>query len=230
MRFKPGTTIGLLACCCLLLPWIRSGAEEADSPLTVWLNGQTNIQTWSADFTQTRLLKTFTQPLTAKGHVWFATPNQFHWEIIDPTPTIAIRNAEGLTVIYPRLKRAEHYTLTGTQAGPWKDMLALLETGFPRSRAEVESRFGIISQSISNGVGQVSLQPKSPAARRLMPEVRIAFATNDLTLRSTEMQFADGSRMRNDFTNQVLNPKLDPDLFTPQLDKDYKIVEPMKTK
>src|SRR5947207_13428143 len=106
MKFKAGITIGLTASCCFLLTCIPSGAEEADSPLTVWLNGQTNIQTWSADFTQTRLLKTFTQPLSAKGHVWFATPNQFRWAITDPTPTIAIRNAEGLTVIYPRLKRA----------------------------------------------------------------------------------------------------------------------------
>ena len=64
----------------------------------------------------------------------------------------------------------------------------------------------------------------------MMPEVRITFGTNDLTLRSTEMQFADGSRMRNDFTNQVLNPKLDPDLFTPKLGSEYKIVEPLKPK
>jgi outer membrane lipoprotein-sorting protein len=230
MRFKPVIIIRLLAFCWLLLTWNSSRAAETGSPLTEWLNGQTNIHTWSADFTQTRLLKTFTQPLTAKGHFWFATPNNFRWEITDPTPTIAVRNAEALTVIYPRLKRAERYALTGTPAGPWKDMLALLETGFPRSRAEVESRFGIISQSISNGVGQVTLQPRSAAARRLMPEIKITFATNDLTLRSTEMQFADGSRMRNDFTNQMLNPKLDADLFTPKLDKDYKLVEPLKTK
>src|SRR5213075_2084182 len=109
---------------------------------------------------------------------------------------------------------------------PWKEMLALLETGFPRSQAEVESRFAILSQSISNEVGQLTLQPKSAAARRLMPEIKISFATNDLTLRSTQMQFADGSRMRNDFGNQMLNPKLNQSLFTPQLSNDYKIVEP----
>jgi len=31
----------------------------------------------------------------------------------------------------------------------------------------------------------------------------------------TELQFADGSTMRNEFSNPQLNPKIDPALFTP---------------
>ena len=34
--------------------------------------------------------------------------------------------------------------------------------------------------------------------------------------------------MRNDFKNPELNPKLDESLFTPKLESDYKIVEPLK--
>ena len=41
-------------------------------------------------------------------------------------------------------------------------------------------------------------------------------------------EFADGSTLRNDFTNAVLNPRLDPSLFAPKLNPDYKIVEPLK--
>ena len=213
---------------CLLLTLSPTLAAETDSALTTWLGAQAKIETWSADFTQTRMLKTFTQPLTSTGHVWFASPSRFRWEIGNPASTIAIHTADEMLVIYPRLKRAERYPLTGAQqAGSWKDMLALLEAGFPRSQAEVESRFRILSTTVSNSVGELTLQPKASAARRMMPEVRIGFGTNDLTLRSTEMQFADGSRMRNDFANQVLNPKLDEALFTPKLGDDYKIVEPM---
>ena len=47
----------------------------------------------------------------------------------------------------------------------------------------------------------------------MMPELRIGLATNDFSLASTEMVFVDGSRMRNDFTNAVLNPALDETLF-----------------
>ena len=207
---------------------VSAQAADSDQSLAAWFKAQGNIQTWSADFIQTRILKTFTQPLTATGHVWFAAPSRFRWEIGNPPSTIAVHQGDEMTVIYPRLKRAEHYSLSSAQAGPWKDMLSLLEAGFPRSQAEVESRFRILSQTLSNGVVQLSLQPKSAAARRMMPLVQIAFGRNDLSLRSTEMQFADGSRMRNDFTNQVLNPKLDEHFFTPKLGTDYKIVEPLK--
>jgi outer membrane lipoprotein-sorting protein len=61
-----------------------------------------------------------------------------------------------------------------------------------------------------------------------MPQIRISVATNDFTLRATELQFADGSTMRNDFSNAKLNPKLGDELFTPKLEGDFKIVEPAK--
>jgi outer membrane lipoprotein-sorting protein len=201
---------------------------QTNSLLAAWLDSQTNIQTWSADVVQTRTLKSLTQPLTATGRVWFAEPNLFHWELGSPPQTIAIRKRDELLVIYPRLKHAERYPLNGNVSSQWRDALALLEAGFPRSQAEVESQFHILSQTVSNRVCEVVLQPKSASARRMMPQIKIAFSTADFSLRATELQIADGSTMRNDFNNAVLNPKLDPALFTPKLDSDFKIVEPLK--
>ena len=179
---------------------------------------------------QTRALKSLTQPLTATGHVWFAAPNRFHWELGNPPQTIAVRQAGQMLVIYPKLKRVEKYPLTGEQTGQWRDTLALLEAGFPRSQSELESRFRVIAQTTSNNVHEVTLQPRSPSARRLMPRIKIAFATNDCSLRATELQFADGSTLRNDFTNAVLNPKLADSTFAPELASDFKVVEPLKPK
>ena len=205
-----------------------SAAADSSALLTSWLAAQTNLLTWSADVTQTRSLKTLAQPLIAQGRVWFAAPNQFRWEILTPSQTIAVRQPEQMLVFYPKLKRAERYPLNGQQAGPWKDTLALLEAGFPRSESEINSRFKVLSQSVSNTVCDLVLQPKSASARRLMPQIKIAFATNDFVLRATELQFADGSTMRNDFTNTQLNPKLEDGLFTPKLESDFTIVDPMK--
>jgi outer membrane lipoprotein-sorting protein len=202
----------------------------ANSVLAAWLNSQTNIQTWSAEVIQTRALKSLTQPLTATGRVWFAAPNRFRWELGNPPQTIALRQPEQMLVIYPRLKRAEKYPLTGSHAGPWTDTLALLEAGFPRSQTELESRFRIESESSANGLHEVTLQPRSGSARRMMPHIKIAFATTDFSLRSTELQFADGSRMRNDFTNAVMNPTLDDSLFTFKLHPDFKVTEPLTPK
>src|SRR4051812_40808007 len=75
-------------------------AQAADAfPVSAWLAAQTNLQTWSADLTQTRRLKTLTQPLTSTGHVWFVAPNQFRWEIGSPAQTIAVRAGEEMLVI-----------------------------------------------------------------------------------------------------------------------------------
>ena len=200
----------------------------ASSVLGAWLNSQTNIQTWSAEVIQTRRLKSLTQPLAATGRVWFAAPNRFRWELGDPPQTIAVRQAGEMLILYPRLKRAEKYPPIADRDGPWGDAFALLEAGFPRSPAELESRYRVMGQSTTNGIHQLTLQPRSASARRLMPQIKIDFATNDLSLRATELQFSDGSTMRNDFTNAVLNPKIDESVFTPALDPTFKVIEPLK--
>ncbi len=203
-------------------------ASDTNALLTAWLNAQTNLHSWSAEFTQTRTLKALTQPLTAQGHIWFTAPNRFRWELGNPAQTIAVRQPEQMLVIYPKLLRVERYPLSGDAAGPWKDTLALFEAGFPRRRADLESRFKIISIAETNEICSVTLQPKSVAARRLMPQIKITFATADNSLRATELTFADGSSMRNDFTNSQFNPKIDDLVFNPKLDAGMKIVEPLK--
>ncbi|HEY9510706.1 MAG TPA: outer membrane lipoprotein carrier protein LolA [Verrucomicrobiae bacterium] len=219
------SAIGFLILCSFQL-----FAADSAALISRWLNAQTNLQTWSADFVQTRTMKSLTQPVTTSGHVWFAEPNRFRWELGHPPQTIAVRAKDEMLVISPRLKHVERYSLAENQAGPWRDAMALIEAGFPRSQKDLESRFRIAAQNITNDVCEVSLQPKSASARRLMPQIKIAFGTNDFALRATELQFADGSIMRNDFTNAVLNPKLDESLFAPKIENDFKVVEPMKGK
>src|SRR5690348_7331180 len=78
-------------------------AAETNSLVSAWAAAQTNVHSWSADFLQTRTLKSLTQPLPAQeGHVWFAAPNRFHWELGHPAQTIAVRAPKELLVIYPR--------------------------------------------------------------------------------------------------------------------------------
>lgn len=202
-------------------------AAQGSPLLARWLNAQTNVQTWSADFVQTRALKSLSQPLTATGHVWFASPNRFRWELGSPA-TIAVRAPEELLIFYPRLKRVERFPLSGMQTGPWREALALLEAGFPRSQAALEARYNILSETTKGDISEVVLQPKSAEARRMMPQITIDFSTQDFLLHGTELQFADGSKMRNEFHHAVLNPKLDEELFKPPIPPDYKIVEPLK--
>ena len=97
---------------------------------------------------------------------------------------------------------------------------------FPRDRADLESRFHILSLTETNGSWQLGLQPTSSFARRMMSEIRIGLATNDFSLTSTELVIVDGSRMRNDFTNSVLNPALEDTVFEWKPGADFKVTEP----
>jgi outer membrane lipoprotein-sorting protein len=208
----------------LALPLAR--ADETNSVLDAWFAAQKNLHAWSADFVQTRALKTLTRPLVAKGHITFAMPDDFRWELGQPVQTIALRHGDEMFVVYPRLKRAEHYPLgTGTPT-EWRDTMSLLQAGFPRDRKEFDAQFQILSFTETNGTWQMSLQPKSVFARRMMPELVIGLATNDFSLASTELVFVDGSRLRNDFTNAVLNPPPDDTLFKWSPPADYKVANP----
>lgn len=225
--------LALLFCLCAsagLFSPCASAQSTDDALLTGWLNAQTNIQTWEADFVQTRTLKSLTQPLTATGHVWFAAPNRFRWEITKPSHTIAVRQATQMLVMYPKLKYGERYALDSDKAKDWKDTLALLDAGFPRSREQVESRFRILSQSTTNGLHEITLQPKAETARRIMPQIKIGFDAANFSLRSTELQFADGSTMQNVFTNAILNPRIEESVFNPEIGRDWKMTEPFKVK
>jgi outer membrane lipoprotein-sorting protein len=201
-------------------------AANLDAQVDRWFTAQTNLQSWSANFTQTRSLKVLSQPLVAAGKVW-VTPGQFRWELGQPAQTIALRRPDQLLIIYPRLKRAEKYGLKGVPPGPLKDALGLLDVSLPRDRATMEGRFRLLSASETNAALQVTLEPRSAAARKFIRQILICFRTNDFSIAATEMKFADGSSLRNDFTDVILNPPIDPALFESKVGPDVTVVEPL---
>lgn len=216
----------IAAALCLLA--VVAQAQTGTVLLDQWIAAQTNLHTWTADCTQTRWLKVLSQPLVSTGKVWIAMPDRFRWELGQPAQTIALRQPDQLLLIYPRLKRAEKYPLQGQQQGPWRDALALLDTSFPRSRADLDSHFLVRTVTSTNSIVCVALQPKSASARKFMLEIQVSFRPGDFSLVSTELKFSDGSSMRNDFTHSVLNVPLTEDCFDAKLDPDFTIVEPLR--
>jgi outer membrane lipoprotein-sorting protein len=210
---------------CLTATVLR-GADY-DAQFNKWFEVQTNLQSWSGDFTQTRSLKVLAQPLVSTGKVW-VKPGEFRWELGQPVQTIVLRRPGQLLIIYPRLKRAEKYPLDAVPTGPMRDALALLDASLPRDRATMEKNFRLLSATETNSILQMTLQPRSDSARKFIGEVVIGFHTNDFTIADTEMKFADGSSLRNDFTNVVLNLPIEPGMFEADLPPDYTVAEPLK--
>jgi outer membrane lipoprotein-sorting protein len=201
-------------------------AADTNAVLNGWFAAQKNMRTWSADLVQTRTLKTLTQPLTASGHISATVAGKFRWEILRPGQTIAVGDAEKMYVVYPRLKRAELYPMGASAPKEWREAMALLQAGMPHDRKEFETQFQVLSLAETNGGWRFALQPRNPATRKLVTQLTLCLATNDYMLTATELVFVDGSRLRNDFTNAVLNGTLDETGFDWQPPADFKVAAP----
>jgi outer membrane lipoprotein-sorting protein len=201
-------------------------AQNYDAQFDRWFAVQTNMQNWQASFTQTRTLVALAEPLTSSGNIW-VKPGCFRWEIGRPPQTIVVRNPDEMIILYPRFKRAEVYALDKIPPGPIKDAMSLMDISLPRDRASMEEHFQLLSATITNSILQMSLQPKSASARQFIGAVEIGFHTNDFIIADSEMKFADGSTLRNDFTNVAPNQTMDPKLFDTNLPADYSVVEPL---
>jgi outer membrane lipoprotein-sorting protein len=201
-------------------------AADYDAQFNQWFAAQTNMQSWAADFHQTRTLKALAEPLKSTGKVW-VRPGQFRWELGQPPQTVVVRNPDELLIMYPRFKRAEVYDLDKIPPGPIKDAMALMDVSIPRDRATMEEHFQLLSATITNSILQMTLQPKSSSARQFIGALQIGFHTNDYIIADSEMQFSDGSTLRNDFTNLVANQPMDPKLFATNIPADYSVVNPL---
>ena len=219
---------GLMCCLLLLLCFAPAPAQADDyeAQFNKWFAAQTNMQTWSADFIQTRSLMALATPLKSSGQVW-VEPGKFRWELGHPPQTIVIRNPDALLILYPRFKRAEIYALDKIPPGPLKDAMALMDVSIPRSRAALEERFQLLSATITNSVLQMTLQPKSSSARQFIGSVVMGFHTDDYVIADSQMNFSDGSTLRNDFNNVAFNQQMDPKLFETTVPPDYTVVTPL---
>ncbi len=161
-------------------------AAPNDKLVDDWITAQSTVRVWEADFKQTRQLKALTEPLVATGKLWFAAPDRFRWEVMKPAPTLAVREQDDLLVVFPKLKRAEKYSLARIRQGQWKDLMGLLDTGFPRSRADFERQFHVRDVVPIPGGQRLVIQPRSALVQKFMPELDIDISTPDLTLLATK--------------------------------------------
>lgn len=212
----------------VFFPRAHAGQDSSSEFLQAWLNKQAEIKTWSADVVQVRKLKSLVRPLKSRGQVWFSHPNRFRWQLGDPPRTIAVRKGDELLIIYPRLKQVERFA-TGEDIDPaWKQVLALLEVGFPSDAKAFFEQYQLLSTRQTKKEWRFELRPAAEAARRLLDRIWVEASKNDFSLLATELVFPDGSTMRNEFIHRRLNPDLDEALFDFEIGEGYQVVSPLE--
>lgn len=204
------------------------GIDSSREFMNTWMDHQAKIKTWSADVVQIRNLKSLVRPLKSKGQVWFRQPNRFRWQLGDPPRTIAVRKDDELLIIYPRLKQIERFA-AGEDVDPaWKQVLALLEVGFPSDSETFFSRYELVRTTRLKKSWKFELRPAAEVARKLLDRVNVEISTRDFALLATELVFPDGSTMKNEFIRRQLNPDLDEALFDFEIEEGYTVVNPLQ--
>ena len=132
-----------------------------------------------------------------------------------------------MLIVYPRLKRVEKYPLTGELNSNWRYVMALLDVGFPTDSEIFYATYKLVGAEKHDNTWRFTLHPRSKEARKLLDSVLLEISAKDWNLIATELSFADGSVMRNEFNNMELNPKLDPKLFNFEIPEDYTVVNPL---
>jgi len=211
----------------LLLTSTPLAAADAEQVVERWLSKQAEVKTWSAEVTQRRKLRSLKHPIESRGEVYFAQPNRFRWQLGTPPRTIAVRTQDELLVAYPRLKQLERYPMSGELDPSWQQVLALLEVGFPSDLETFNAAYEVDSvEAIETGFRLV-LRPASKEARRLIEVVRLELSGESFELLATELEFPDGSTLRNDFSAQRRNPEIDESVFVIEDVESYDVVNPL---
>ena len=212
----------------ILLSSAEAGPDSSREFLNTWMDQQAKIKTWSADVVQIRNLKSLTRPLKSRGQVWFLQPNRFRWQLGDPPRTIAVRKNDELLIIYPRLKQIERFAAGENIDPAWKQVLALLEVGFPSDSETFFTRYELVRTTRLKKSWKFELRPAAKVARKLLDRVNVEISTRDFTLLATELVFPDGSTMKNEFIHRRLNPDLDEALFDFEIEEGYTVVNPLQ--
>jgi outer membrane lipoprotein-sorting protein len=206
----------LVILACLKLNSLLADSAPATPSLSLLeslIDRQKDIRTVSADFTQTRTLRTLRYPLVIKGRLWFQSPDQFRWELGIPPKTIVIGNYDGLTVIQPGKKQALTKPISTFASFPSAGSFGLIYLSGNGNLEEFQKRMQVLALSTSGSTAQLIMLPRDAEAARGLDSIRLDFNTLTGAWISLEIVTRDGSSIQNEFSNVVINPALKEGLF-----------------
>lgn len=190
------------------------------APLRAMIARQKSIRTLSADYTQTRSLRTLRSPLLSRGCLWYEAPDSFRWETTEPARSILVGTPSGTTL----LRREGNKNVAKSIASGSPDGIGMAGMS-SLSRGDFDAfrrSFRILSLTTKGANSAARLQPLSGDAARGIDEISIEFDTATGEWISLGVRIRDGSSLIWKFSNVRINPKLPAGLFDP----DHLVLNP----
>jgi outer membrane lipoprotein carrier protein len=194
------------------------------TPVRQWIAHQKELRSVSAEFTQTRSLRSLRSPIATPGKLWFQAPDAFRWEIGSPAKTILVRKGAQMHLINPSRKRVERFAINANSDNQGLQGVALMKFPIARDFNDFQRQFEILSVDVSGPRCDLALLPRDAQARKMLSALKLAFDTGSGVMLSLEMVTRDGSSLRSDFTKVQANPSLDRTLFDVDLE-GYELID-----
>lgn len=201
----------------LLSPLMAVSALAQDPvdlvPLKNWLSLQKNLRSVEADFVQSRSLRTLRKPITSPGKLWFTANGELHWELGIPPKTVFLRNKEGAFLIQPVKKRFQTLAV-GTGAPGATQGFQMPEFPLAADLGEFTKRFEVLKIEPHPEHCDAEVLPRDAQAKKYVQVLRLRFDPKNGQLHFFEVVGKDGSSLKTEFSNVRLNQKIDPSVFT----------------
>lgn len=183
------------------------------APLKSWLALQKSLRSVEADFVQSRSLRTLRKPLTSPGKLWFTSNGDLHWELGTPPKTVFLRNKDGSFLILPPKKRFQTLN-TGGDSPTAAPEFQMPEFPLASDIGEFTKRFEVLKVQSEATHCDMEVLPREALAKKYVQVLRLRFDPKNGPLHSFEIVGKDGSSLKTEFSNIRLNQKIDPSVFT----------------
>ncbi len=210
------TLLALLASAGTLL------ADPDLAPIRKWIAQQQSVRSIQADFVQTRALRTLRNPVASEGKFWFRAPASFRWQIGDPAKTLVLSNGGPVFLIQPGRKTAQKSAGIGEKARA--QGMGMVNFPMAASFEEFERSFEVLGVRVEDSTCRLEVLPRAAQARRHLTKIELRFDIVSGKLLSFEIVTREGSSLRNEFRNVVVNARLAPETFTYDL-TGYKLTD-----
>jgi outer membrane lipoprotein carrier protein len=184
------------------------------APIKRWIAQQGDIRTLSADFVQTRRLRVLRDPVARPGHLWFATPGGFRWQLGDPPEMIALRRKDAVYLISVKARKFTRQDPAAMAAKSGMRDMPMMEFPMATDYADFTRRFEVRSIKVDGNRCTANILPRDAGARKFLQKVEVVFDPETGDMQAFEVAFRDGSALRNEFSNVQVNRRIDPAIFS----------------
>lgn len=176
---------------------VRAEPAAAGLPgfFRAWLAAQKNAPDLRVEFSITKILPTLKEPVQAPGRFWNYADGRFRWETGKPATSVLVY--DGVTLQTWEAGENQWRKLNPNHRGMrlWMDFLG----GQKLTEAGMLKDFLITAPAAGKPLAKVILEPKSPQARRNMPQIVLTFNTLEQRLVQMLVQQGDGGSQTMDF-------------------------------